>query len=78
MEKNNEIKSCFFEKIIKIDKTLVRFKTKREQTKSDIKQMIQWIPQKCKGSEDTDYTSKIGQAQRNGILCIHLTRLAFP
>lgn len=74
MEKNNEIKSCFFEKIIKIDKTLVRFKTKREQTKSEIKQ----IPQKFKGSEDTDYTSKIGQAQRNGILCIHLTRLAFP
>lgn len=42
MEKNNEIKSCFFEMIIK---TLVRCKTKREKTqKSEMNQMIQLIP----------------------------------
>ena len=51
--KISETKSRFFEKINKTNKPLARItKEKREksQIKSEMKEKLQLIPQKCKGS----------------------------
>ena len=46
VEKINKVKSQFFEKINKNDKPLARF-TMKEKVKSEIKEKLQWLPQKC-------------------------------
>ena len=54
MEKSNEFKSWFFEKINKIDKPLARLIKKKGETvqinKSAMKKKLEPTPQKYKGS----------------------------
>ena len=50
IEKLNETKSCFFERINKIDKTLARFIKTKRGPKSEMKKKLQPTPQKYKGS----------------------------
>ena len=54
VERINETKSWFFEKINKIDKPSARL-TKKKREKAQInkirneREKLQWIPEKCKG-----------------------------
>lgn len=53
-EKINEIKKCFFEGMIQIDKPLARIPEKKgTEIESEITEMLQWTPQNYKERHET-------------------------